>query len=96
MCAVSDEQKERRVRSRHLPLAAPLYHAGEWVPAGVYEDVETHRIVRLDEKDMLPPSFDGRVACYIRGEPEPTEKSGCRNCGKCRRAAGTVSEEADV
>lgn len=96
MCAVSDEQKGRRFRSGHLPLASPLYQAGEWVSAGIYEDVETHRVVRLDEKDMLPPSFDGRVACYIRVAPEPTPKSGCQNCGKCRRAAGTVNAEAVI
>jgi hypothetical protein len=86
MCVISDDKKRRAGRGGHLPLAAALYHAGEWVSPGIYEDVETHRRVRLDEKDILPPSFDGRVACYVRIEPEAAS-GGCQNCGKCRRAA---------
>jgi hypothetical protein len=42
-----------------------LYHAGETVHAGSYQNVETGRTVCMDGDGELPPSFDGHVAAYI-------------------------------
>lgn len=42
-----------------------LYLAGEKVPPGCYKQVESGRIVTLEEEDFLPASLDGRIACYL-------------------------------
>lgn len=47
-------------------LTEESYSAGQTVPAGVYENVETHRIIQLTEQDALPASCDGRTAAYVR------------------------------
>jgi hypothetical protein len=41
-----------------------LFHAGSIVPPGSYINVESGRTIRLDQDDVLPPSFDGHVAVY--------------------------------
>ncbi len=54
-----------------------LYLAGQRVPAGVYKQIESNRIVILDMEDFLPASLDGRVACYecINASQERTSPS---------------------
>ncbi len=42
-----------------------LFVAGQRARPGVYRQVESRRIVRLDAEDYLPASLDGHVACYI-------------------------------
>ena len=42
-----------------------LYLAGEKVPPGRYKQVESGRIIFLEEEDYLPASLDGRIACYL-------------------------------
>lgn len=42
-----------------------LYLAGERVPSGLYREIGTGRLVKLDEEDVLPASLDGRVATYV-------------------------------
>lgn len=41
-----------------------LYMAGERVLPGLYRQVDGNREVWLEKEDILPASFDGRVACY--------------------------------
>ncbi|HZT41011.1 MAG TPA: hypothetical protein VFA07_02420 [Chthonomonadaceae bacterium] len=43
-----------------------LFLAGEKVQPGLYRQLGSGREVRLEEEDVLPASFDGRVACYMR------------------------------
>jgi hypothetical protein len=45
-----------------------LYTAGRSAPAGRYQrvDVAAGRTVVLEREDLLPASFDGRVALYRR------------------------------
>ena len=43
-----------------------IYLAGELAPAGLYQRLDTPHTVRLLEKDYLPATLDGRVACYTR------------------------------
>ena len=43
-----------------------LYLAGERVPKGLYRQIGSGREVCLDHEDVLPASFDGHVACYLR------------------------------
>lgn len=42
------------------------FRAGERVPAGLYRQIDSRRMVRLHGEDYLPASLDGRVACYER------------------------------
>ncbi|HLJ57994.1 MAG TPA: hypothetical protein VKT77_23350 [Chthonomonadaceae bacterium] len=39
--------------------------AGQMALPGLYRNIETGRCIRLERTDMLPPSFDGRVAAYV-------------------------------
>jgi hypothetical protein len=41
-----------------------FYLAGQCVPAGKYQEIESLRIVELHGEDVLPASLDGRVAYY--------------------------------
>ena len=50
------------------PAPAHLYHAGECPAPGLYRQVEGTRTVQIHEGNSLPPSFNGRVACYQRVE----------------------------
>ncbi len=43
--------------------------AGQKVSPGYYRNVETGQRVQFEQDGLLPPSFDGRVACYV---PLPT------------------------
>jgi hypothetical protein len=54
-------EKESR-ESCHLGNA--LFLAGERVSAGEYREIETGRVICLDQEDYLPASLDGHVACY--------------------------------
>jgi hypothetical protein len=49
--------------------SAPVYRAGERVPAGYYVEIESGREVHLLREDELPPTFDGRVGIYRRRRP---------------------------
>jgi hypothetical protein len=40
--------------------------AGDWVAPGAYQQMDSLRIVRLDQAGHLPASLDGRVAVYRR------------------------------
>jgi hypothetical protein len=40
--------------------------AGQRAGPGAYRNVETGCRVEFDRAGMLPPSFDGRVACYVQ------------------------------
>jgi len=46
-------------------FACELLLAGQTAPAGIYRDLSSGRLIHLDMSDVLPPSFDGRIACYI-------------------------------
>ena len=46
-------------------LAENLLLAGQHVSAGIYRNVESGLCLQFDGAGMLPPSFDGRVACYV-------------------------------
>src|SRR5947208_1050214 len=65
---------QRKPCMQHHLSGQKLYRVGEWAPPGHYQEVESRRVICLDEKDMLPPSFDGRIAHYVRvqtwGTPE--------------------------
>jgi hypothetical protein len=50
-----------------------LLLAGERVPAGTYRQTGTARVVVMDGEGLLPASFDGTVACYLR-EPARWEQ----------------------
>lgn len=39
--------------------------AGQHVAPGAYRNVETGCCIEFEEAGRLPPSFDGRVACYV-------------------------------
>lgn len=42
------------------------FTAGQFVPEGTYEDLETHRLVFLPNPGVLPASCDGHVAVYMQ------------------------------
>ena len=46
--------------------ADEIFLAGELVPAGHYKQTGAKREIQLLHDDFLPPSCDGRVACYLR------------------------------
>lgn len=46
-------------------LAEAVLLAGQHASPGRYRNVETGACLQLDEEGPLPPSFDGRVACYV-------------------------------
>lgn len=46
------------------PILGELFLAGEYVLAGTYRQIDSHREVCLVKADYLPASLDGRVACY--------------------------------
>lgn len=48
------------------PYEEELFLAGERVPPGRYQIIDTNREVCLECEDYLPASLDGRVACYRR------------------------------
>ena len=45
-----------------------IYRAGQFVPAGTYQQVDGPRVINLENEDCLPPSFDGHRAEYFRIE----------------------------
>lgn len=47
-------------------LTEEAYSAGQTVPAGIYQEVETHREIWLMESAELPASCDGRASAYVR------------------------------
>jgi hypothetical protein len=51
---------------RPSPLDDEYFRAGQRVPAGDYQQVETKREVHFEKEDVLPASLDGRVAVYVR------------------------------
>ncbi len=63
---------------------ARLYEAGERVPAGAYMRVDdlSFAVVRLDDEDSLPPSFDGHIAFY---------RAAAATCA-CQRRAATAAQ----
>jgi len=71
----------------------PLYKAGRVAPPGEYLEVETGRLVDLDEEDILPASCDGRVASYIR---RPMEWRQVRDAYGAVEIGGSVSVEEQV
>jgi hypothetical protein len=46
-------------------FARELFLAGELVPPGLYEQVDSTRVVQLDLEGFLPASLDGKVACFV-------------------------------
>lgn len=46
--------------------SSPMYVAGHKVPAGSYVNIETGRVIVVTHEDILPASFDGRVATYVQ------------------------------
>jgi hypothetical protein len=61
-------------------LGSELFVAGQLVAPGVYRQSGTRREVVLKEKDFLPASLDGKVACYMLisgrwGETEHTRRT---------------------
>ncbi|MBC8101356.1 MAG: hypothetical protein H7Z41_02050 [Cytophagales bacterium] len=48
------------------PRFGPLFRAGHFVEAGSYRNVDTGAQFILAEAGLLPPSFNGQVATYIR------------------------------
>ena len=46
--------------------ATNAFLAGHKAPAGIYREVDSGRLVRLESEDILPATFDGRVGVYIR------------------------------
>lgn len=59
------------MRSEHScdECGTRLYHAGETVSSGIYIRIDDGSFQRLllNSADVLPPSFDGRIAHYRRG-----------------------------
>jgi hypothetical protein len=49
----------------HDQFVEELLLAGQCVPAGVYRQVGSGRIIRLEREDCLPASLDGHVASYV-------------------------------
>lgn len=45
---------------------ADLFMAGHQAHPGVYRQLESGRLVRIEADDYLPASLDGQVACYVR------------------------------
>lgn len=45
-----------------------VFSVGQWASAGTYRQVDSARIITLEEAGPLPPSFDGRRAEYCRIE----------------------------
>ena len=52
-------------RPENDQFAEELFLAGQRVPAGLYRQVGSGRVVRLDREDFLPASLDGHVASYV-------------------------------
>ena len=48
-----------------------VYLAGHLTPSGLYEEIETHQEIRLEQEGYLPARLDGRIACYVRVESLP-------------------------
>ncbi len=48
-----------------------LFLAGHLTPPGLYEDIETHREIQLEQDGYLPARLDGSIACYARVESLP-------------------------
>lgn len=53
-------------RPENDQFAEELFLAGELVAPGIYRQVGSDRIIRLEKEDVLPATLDGRVACYVR------------------------------
>ena len=53
-----------RTRTPEDPVESLLL-AGQRVSRGVYRNVETGLCLQFEQDSILPPSFDGRVACYV-------------------------------
>ena len=47
----------------------PMFIAGNRVPAGTYVNVETGRVVNVQQGEALPASLDGHVATYVKRPP---------------------------
>jgi len=61
------ETEDGLIDATELGLAGVLYEAGKPAPAGRYRRIDgAPREVVLTKPDVLPPSFDGRVALYAR------------------------------
>lgn len=48
---------------------AAVFFAGMPAPRGAYVNVETGRIIRVEDESVLPASLDGRVAAYVPSPP---------------------------
>lgn len=46
--------------------AVDIYEAGQRVPPGFYLSLEGGREIELAQEEVLPATFDGRVAIYLR------------------------------
>ncbi len=46
-----------------------VFLAGQRVLPGRYRDLETGRVIELNQEETLPASLDGRVASYTRTPP---------------------------
>ncbi|MCS6829007.1 MAG: hypothetical protein RMM08_06915 [Armatimonadota bacterium] len=53
-------------RPENDQFADELFLAGERVAPGVYRQVGSDKVIRLETEDILPASCDGHVACYVR------------------------------
>ena len=69
--------------------AEDLYLAGRSAPPGRYARVEPSdgRVLILESGQVLPASFDGRVAVYQRLAPAPTLKVIAAPRSRSKRAA---------
>jgi hypothetical protein len=47
-------------------LGYELYTAGERVPPGLYQAVDSGAVVDLGSDDVLPAALNGKVRCYRR------------------------------
>ena len=52
-------------------FAEEIYLANELVSPGQYQQIGGPRKITLESPGQLPPSFDGRVACYRRVARRP-------------------------
>lgn len=60
---------------------APVWKAGEVVPAGTYVRVDdlSYKTVTLEQEEPLPASFDGHVAVYCASRPVTTNPEPVHN-----------------
>ncbi len=67
--------------------AGPYYLPGEFVPAGRYCELDSHREILLLQPDALPASCDGRVAVYVPSPRTWEDVAASRSTGVARPMA---------